>query len=69
MGGGRTPARDRARDGHRIESTATGTASPRQMGYRRQVIPVEAVAAAYAQWITPALPLYGNDHERADFAP
>lgn len=39
------------------------------MGYRRLVIPSEAVAAAYAQWITPALPLYGNDHERADFAP
>ncbi len=31
--------------------------------------PVEAVAAAYVHWITPALPLYGNDHERADFAP
>jgi hypothetical protein len=29
------------------------------------VIPVEA----FARWITPALPLYGNDHERADFAP
>ncbi|MBB5869019.1 hypothetical protein F4553_002398 [Allocatelliglobosispora scoriae] len=25
--------------------------------------------AAYAQWITPDLPLYGNDHERGDFAP
>lgn len=37
--------------------------------YRRRVIPVEAAAAAYAQWLTPALPLYGNDHERADFAP
>jgi hypothetical protein len=33
------------------------------------VIPVQAVAAAYAHWITPDLPLYGNDHERADFAP
>lgn len=39
------------------------------MGYRRRVIPVEAVAVAYGQWVTPALPLYGNDHERADFAP
>ncbi len=28
-----------------------------------------AAATAYAHWITPALPLYGNDHERADFAP
>lgn len=26
-------------------------------------------SAAYAQWITPDLPLYGNDHERSDFAP
>jgi len=25
--------------------------------------------AAYASWITPDLPLYGNDHERSDFAP
>jgi hypothetical protein len=33
------------------------------------MIPLEAVAAAYAQWIAPELPLYGNDHERADFAP
>jgi hypothetical protein len=29
----------------------------------------QAAATAYAHWITPALPLYGNDHERADFAP
>jgi hypothetical protein len=33
------------------------------------VIPLEAVAAAYAQWIIPDLPLYGNDHDRSDFAP
>jgi hypothetical protein len=25
--------------------------------------------AAFLQWITPALPLYGNEHERGDFAP
>jgi hypothetical protein len=25
--------------------------------------------SAYRQWITPDLPLYGNDHERGDFAP
>ncbi|MFG1950961.1 hypothetical protein [Micromonospora sp. NPDC048830] len=25
--------------------------------------------AAYARWATPPLPLYGDDHERADFAP
>jgi hypothetical protein len=25
--------------------------------------------AAYTAWITPDLPLYGNDHERSDFAP
>ena len=34
--------------------------------------PALAVApdgTAFAAWITPALPLYGNDHERADFAP
>lgn len=31
--------------------------------------PLDALAAAYAQWSTPDLPLYGNDHERADFAP
>jgi hypothetical protein len=30
---------------------------------------MEATAARYAWWITPDLPLYGNDHERADFAP
>jgi hypothetical protein len=33
------------------------------------VIPLEAVAAAYGCWITPPLPLYGNDHDRGDFAP
>ncbi|GLY99785.1 hypothetical protein Acsp02_70380 [Actinoplanes sp. NBRC 103695] len=33
------------------------------------VITLEAVAAAYAQWVTPDLPLYGNDHNRGDFAP
>ena len=30
---------------------------------------VAAVESAYAQWVCPDLPLYGNDHERADFAP
>ncbi|WP_127503451.1 hypothetical protein [Actinoplanes solisilvae] len=25
--------------------------------------------APSASWITPALPLYGDDHERRDFAP
>lgn len=25
--------------------------------------------AVFAAWITPALPLYGNDYERTDFAP
>ena len=39
------------------------------MRYRRHVTPVEAVAAAYARWITPALPLYGNARDRSDFAP
>lgn len=39
------------------------------MRYRQRVIPVEAVAASYARWAAPALPLYGNDHERSDFAP
>jgi hypothetical protein len=29
------------------------------------VIPAEAFAA----WITPDLPLYGDDHDRGDFAP
>jgi hypothetical protein len=24
---------------------------------------------AYEQWMTPDLPLYGNDHERGDAAP
>ena len=33
--------------------------------YARLVIPW----AVFVAWITPALPLYGNDHERADFAP
>jgi hypothetical protein len=26
-------------------------------------------AAVFSCWHTPDLPLYGNDHERADFAP
>jgi hypothetical protein len=33
------------------------------------VIALEATTAAYGRWSTPDLPLYGNDHERADFAP
>jgi hypothetical protein len=33
------------------------------------VIQLEADAAAFACWITPDLPLYGNDHDRGDFAP
>jgi hypothetical protein len=33
------------------------------------VITLEAAAAAFAQWIVPDLPLYGNDHERGDLAP
>ena len=24
---------------------------------------------ALASWVTPDLPLYGNDHDRGDFAP
>jgi hypothetical protein len=24
---------------------------------------------ALARWVTPDLPLYGNDHDRGDFAP
>jgi hypothetical protein len=31
--------------------------------------PVQAIAAAFAVWMTPDLPLYGNDHDRSDFAP
>lgn len=27
------------------------------------------ILAAFAQWVTPDLPLYGNDHDRGDFAP
>jgi acetyl esterase/lipase len=30
---------------------------------------VQPSAAAHRRWSTPDLPLYGNDHERADFAP
>jgi hypothetical protein len=30
---------------------------------------LDAMAAAYAQWVRPDLPLYGNDHERGDLAP
>jgi hypothetical protein len=33
------------------------------------MISLMAMAAAYAQWIAPDLPLYGNDHERGDLAP
>ncbi|GIE87500.1 hypothetical protein [Actinoplanes regularis] len=39
------------------------------LGTLRVVNPLEAVAAAYAAWFTPDLPLYGLDHDRADFAP
>ncbi|WP_433382427.1 hypothetical protein ACQPZX_18920 [Actinoplanes sp. CA-142083] len=28
-----------------------------------------AARLALARWVTPDLPLYGNDHDRADFAP
>lgn len=35
----------------------------------RGISGIEAVAAAYAQWVTPDLPLYGDDHDRGDFAP
>ncbi|MCY1139551.1 hypothetical protein OWR29_16250 [Actinoplanes sp. Pm04-4] len=31
--------------------------------------PVTRVWAPAGSWITPALPLYGDDHERRDFAP
>lgn len=56
--------------GHTAANAPNGNFPPgHRVGYRRRVIPVEATAAAYAQWLTPALPLYGNDHERADFAP
>jgi hypothetical protein len=30
-------------------------------------LPVADISAG--RWVTPDLPLYGNDHERADFAP
>jgi hypothetical protein len=33
------------------------------------VITLAAAQQAYRQWITPDLPLYGNDHERGDSAP
>jgi hypothetical protein len=33
------------------------------------VVRFEAIAVAYARWMTPDLPLYGNDHERGDLAP
>lgn len=33
------------------------------------VNPLDAVAAAFSAWVTPDLPLYGLDHDRADFAP
>jgi hypothetical protein len=28
-----------------------------------------AALLALARWVTPDLPLYGNDHDRGDFAP
>jgi hypothetical protein len=34
-----------------------------------RVTTIEAAATAFAQWFTPDLPLYGNDHERGDAAP
>jgi hypothetical protein len=33
------------------------------------VIPLQQLTAAYAEWITPDLPLYGSDHDRGDLAP
>jgi hypothetical protein len=33
------------------------------------VIALHGRAAAYAEWITPDLPLYGSDHDRGDLAP
>ncbi|BCY12819.1 hypothetical protein L3i22_079070 [Actinoplanes sp. L3-i22] len=41
----------------------------RPLRYAAHVNPLDAVAAAYAVWVTPDLPLYGSDHDRADFAP
>jgi hypothetical protein len=49
-----------------------GLSGARGIGTVVPVIQIEAMAglaAAYAQWITPDLPLYGNDHERGDLAP
>ncbi|HEX5200039.1 MAG TPA: hypothetical protein VFW27_08870 [Actinoplanes sp.] len=28
-----------------------------------------AALLTLARWVTPHLPLYGNDHDRSDFAP
>jgi hypothetical protein len=35
------------------------------MGYGANVISLRV----FRRWITPPLPLYGNDHDRGDFAP
>jgi hypothetical protein len=46
-----------------------GVARAPRLNYGQCVISIQADAAALACWITPDLPLYGNDHERGDFAP
>jgi hypothetical protein len=60
----------RTQDIVRSEFTEHGFAlagCPLRYGYR--VIALEPHAAAYAEWITPDLPLYGSDHDRGDLAP
>ncbi|BCJ40764.1 hypothetical protein GCM10010168_92120 [Actinoplanes ianthinogenes] len=48
----------------------SGGRNARQASGRvRLVTPIDAIAAAYVGWVTPDLPLYGLDHDRADFAP
>ncbi|TWH66112.1 hypothetical protein JD77_01062 [Micromonospora olivasterospora] len=66
---GSRPRIVRRRDTRPPAAARVGAARGGGTRYGRRVVRVEALAAAYARWATPALPLYGDDHERADFAP
>jgi hypothetical protein len=50
---------------HRPTSDRIG---PHRPGWARYGVGV-ICRSAFRQWITPDLPLYGDDHERGDSAP
>ena len=52
-----------------LSTSALLAIRPSRIEYGARVNPLSAVAAAFAQWVVPDLPLYGNDKERGDLAP